>query len=204
MLNEPCQLCLKNNNNLPLTLPKLPGLCPSAHGSPHKGPVPRQGPLWPIIETLTIDDMKNKYNVILLIIILLILIADFLSGIFRINKGVEYFITDFLFAVGSLTILFGWEMRIFVIMNILGFIKLNLGLATNSFLQSVIITDQLAFNLLMTKWVLTIITFVFIILGFYDKIVLSFWKEKIKINRKRIIAYYLTGTIILQLVIQLI
>jgi len=146
--------------------------------------------------------MKNKYNVILLIIILLILITDFLSGIFRINKGVDYFITDFLFAVGSLTILFGWEMRIFVIMNILGFIKLNLGLATNSLLQSVIITDQLAFNLLMTKWVLTIITFVFIILGFYDKIVLSFWKEKIKINRKRIIAYYLTGTIILQLVIQ--
>ncbi len=146
--------------------------------------------------------MKNKYNVFLIIIILLILLTDIISGFFRINKGVEYLIIDFLFALGSLTILFGWEMRIFVIMNVLGFIKLNLGLATNSLFQSVIITDQLASNILMTKLVLTIITFVFIILGFYDKIVLRFWKEKIKINRKRIIAYYLTGTIIIQLIIQ--
>jgi hypothetical protein len=170
-----------------------------AHNKPAS---PSPGTLWPIIEPLTIYEMKNKHTIFLIIIILLIILTDIISGLFIINKGVEYLIIDFLFALGGLIILFGWEMRIFVMLNVLGFIKLNLGLATNSLFQSVIITEQLAFNLLMTKWVLTIITFVFIILGFYDKIVLRFWKEKIKINRKRTIAFYLIGTIILQLIIQ--
>lgn len=146
--------------------------------------------------------MKNKYNTFLLIIILLILLTNTFSGFLKINKGVENLIIDFLFAGGSLIILFGWEKRIFVLMNILAFIKLNLGMATNSLMQSSLITDQLAFNLLMTKWVLTIVTFVLIILGFYDKIALRYWKEKIIINRKRFIAYFLIGTIVIQVALQ--
>jgi hypothetical protein len=145
--------------------------------------------------------MKNKYNVSLAIIILSILLIDIFSGSLGITKDIENLIIGILFAAGSLIILFSLEIRIFVLMNILGFIQLNLGLSTNYLFQSGMISSQIAYNLLIAKWVLTIITFILIILGFYDRISLKYWKEKIVLSKQKTIVYYLLGTIILQSII---
>lgn len=146
--------------------------------------------------------MKKEHNRVLLIIILSILLIDFFSDSFEINKSVKNLLIDILFALGGLTILFSTELRIFVLMNIFGFIILNLGLSTNSLFQSGMLSEQLVFNLHMIKLVLSIFSLVLIILGFYERIYLRYWKEKIRIDRKKIIAYYLVGTIILQLAIK--
>lgn len=44
-----------------ITLPKLPGLCPSAHGSPHKGPAPKLGTFSVILHIP--DPMTSEANV---------------------------------------------------------------------------------------------------------------------------------------------
>ena len=45
-----------------LALPKLPGLCPNAQGSPHKAPAPRQGTLAFIVKRRQSYDIKESRN----------------------------------------------------------------------------------------------------------------------------------------------
>jgi hypothetical protein len=146
----------------------------------------------------------KEYNIYLLIVIIIILFFQFASNVFRINTDIKDLIIDLLFAIAGLIILFGWELKIFIILNIFGFLKFNIGLITNDLIKSDLIAGELDFNLQMTKWIMTVITFAIVIAGFQSQIRLGTWKDKIEINRKKVLIYYFLGSIVLQIIIKLI
>jgi hypothetical protein len=106
--------------------------------------------------------------------------------------------------MGSLFLLFAWEFKIFILLNVFGFLKLNIGLTTNNLINPDWVSAEVFFSLQIAKLIMSVLTFLMIIAGFQNQIKLGSWKELIGINKKKIILYYILGTIFLQLIIRLI
>lgn len=145
----------------------------------------------------------KRYITYIIIIIAAIFLFEITSKLFSINEDLKGLITNFLFAIGSLFLLFGWEFKIFILLNVFGFLKFNLDLITNNMINPYWISGELNFNLQMVRWVMTVITFLIIIAGFQNQLRLGSWKEFIAINKRKIIIYYVLGTIFLQFIIRL-
>jgi len=147
---------------------------------------------------------NNPYITYIIIIIVAIILLELPSKIFNINEDLNGLIINFLFAIGSLFILFAWEFKIFILLNVFGFIKLNIGLITNNLINPDWISGELNFSLQIAKLIMTVLTFLMIIAGFQNQLKLGSWKELIEINKRKIVLYYTLGTIFLQLIIRLV
>lgn len=146
----------------------------------------------------------KRYSTYLIIIIAAIFLLEITSKLFNINEDLKGLITNFLFAIGNLFLLFGWEFKIFILLNVFGFLKFNIGLITNNMIKPDWISGELNFNLQMVRWIMTVITFLVIVAGFQNQLRLGSWKEFIAINKRKIIMHYALGTIFLQFILRLV
>ncbi len=147
---------------------------------------------------------SKKYTTYIIIIIILIFLLEIISNVFSINEDLRRLITNFLFTLGGLFLLFGWECKIFILLNIFDFFKFNIGLITNNLIKPNWIYGELNYNLQMIRWIMTVITCIIIIAGFQNKLSLGSWKRFVAINKLKIILYYVLGTIFLQFVSRLV
>ncbi len=145
----------------------------------------------------------KRYSTYIIIIIAAILLLQIASSLFTINQDLIGLITNFLFATGTLFLLFGWEFKIFKLLNVFGFVEFNIGLITNNLIKPDWISGELNINLLIVRWIMTIMSFLIILAAFQNQLKLGSWKVFVKIDKRKIVMFYVLGVVFLQFIVRL-